>query len=404
MGQERAADTSERRYYGLDALRGVMMMLGIVLHSAQMYLAAPPPTIPFPFDRNHSLFFDLLFHFIHQFRMPTFFVLAGFFAALLIEKRGLWDTWKNRAARVAAPLAVACLTILPVTLLLFFDMALDVLYGVRGWLPDPKLLARMDRDIAAQGHVTGLLPAFHLWFLVYLLYFYLLLPVCGWLARALRRHGPAAAKLLGAPALMIALGLYAALTLWPYRGGQVLEGFIFFRPHAPSLAYYGSFFVFGYLVRAFPGFFEAAVRHVWRYALVAAVLFPLAVYASHLEYAAGKAPPAALHLAAVLANGHCTWALIYFFIGCALRYFDTPANWTLYASQASYWVFLVHMPIVMIAAWALLPYDLPALLKFTLVVAFTATLCFSSYHFLVQRSWVSVFLNGKRFNLRWAWR
>lgn len=394
----------ERRYFGLDALRGGMMMLGIVLHAAQMYLAAPPPIIPFPGDPNNSLVFDLLFHFIHQFRMPTFFVLAGFFSALLVEKRGLWATYKNRAARVAAPLAVACLTILPLTLLLFFDLAIALLFAVHDWLPDPKLIARMDRDIAARGHVTGLLPAFHLWFLVYLLYFYLLLPLCGWLAARLRRHEAAVARVLGAPALVLPLGLYAALTLWPFHGGQVLEGFLFFRPHVPSLVYYGSFFVLGYLVRGFPAFFEVAKRYAWRYALLAALLFPLALYASHLEYAAGRAPGAALHLAAVLANGLCTCALVYFFIGCALRYFDYAANWILYASQSSYWVFLLHMPIVLFAAWWLLPYDLPALLKFSLVVAFTATLCFASYHFLVQRTWMSVFLNGRRFNLPWAWR
>ena len=72
--------TDERRYYGLDALRGGMMMLGIVLHAAEFYIAAPPPALPMPTDRNTSYVFDLVFHFIHSFRMPTFFVLAGFFA------------------------------------------------------------------------------------------------------------------------------------------------------------------------------------------------------------------------------------------------------------------------------------------------------------------------------------
>src|SRR6185369_17393910 len=119
----------ERRYYGLDALRGGMMMLGIVLHAAQMYLAAPPPTVPFPGDPNNSLLFDLLFHFIHQFRMPTFFVLAGFFCALLVEKRGLRETYKNRALRVAAPLAAALLTIWPLTILMGTNFFLAANFG-----------------------------------------------------------------------------------------------------------------------------------------------------------------------------------------------------------------------------------------------------------------------------------
>ena len=65
-----------RRYYALDALRGIMMMLGILLHAAMFYLAAPP--WPAPMDPSTSLAFDALVHFIHSFRMPLFFVMAGF--------------------------------------------------------------------------------------------------------------------------------------------------------------------------------------------------------------------------------------------------------------------------------------------------------------------------------------
>ena len=92
-----------RRYFGLDALRGGMMMLGIVLHAAMLYLASPPPTMGIQTDRNNSVVFDLVFDFIHSFRMPTFFVLSGFFTALLVEKRGVWGTLKNRASRSAQP-------------------------------------------------------------------------------------------------------------------------------------------------------------------------------------------------------------------------------------------------------------------------------------------------------------
>jgi len=82
--------TDNRRYYGLDALRGGMMLLGVVLHSAEFYISRPlPQMVGFPLDRNSSYLFDLVFHFIHSFRMPLFFVLAGFFAALLVEKRGM---------------------------------------------------------------------------------------------------------------------------------------------------------------------------------------------------------------------------------------------------------------------------------------------------------------------------
>jgi hypothetical protein len=39
----------ERRYFGLDALRGRMMMLGVVLHGAMLYLKCDADPIYFPF-------------------------------------------------------------------------------------------------------------------------------------------------------------------------------------------------------------------------------------------------------------------------------------------------------------------------------------------------------------------
>jgi hypothetical protein len=67
-------------------------------------------------------------------------------------------------------------------------------------------------------------------------------------------------------------------------------------------------------------------------------------------------------------------------------------------------VFLVHMPLVCVAGWWLVRYDLPALVKFALVCAFTAMVAFITFHYWVQKTWLSVFLHGKRFDLKWPWR
>ena len=90
--------------------------------------------------------------------------------------------------------------------------------------------------------------------------------------------------------------------------------------------------------------------------------------------------------------------------GGALRYFDRPSPWIDYTAQSSYWVFLVHMPLVCLAGWWLVPYDLPAAVKFLLVCAFTATIAFPTFHYWVQKTWISDFLHGRRFNLAWPWQ
>ncbi len=384
-----------------------MMMLGIVLHAAWLYLAAPPPAMPIPTDRNNSVVFDVIFAFIHNFRMPTFFVLAGFFTSLLVEKRELWGTYKDRARRVLAPLAVGIVTILPVTGLLLFDFWLSARFGSHDLIPDREALTVLGREMAAKappGGPSANQPMLgHLWFLYYLCFFYLLIPLCRFLVRQSLHFEDRLTRLLASPGLLVALALYTAATLWPYHGGQVHEGFVYFKPHLPSLSYYGSFFVLGYFFHHYRGFLKFLACNVSTWATLAAILFPLAMYASYVDNEV-RGASFALHLGAVLANGLCTWTLIYLFIGGAQRYFDRESPWIQYVSQSSYWVYLIHMPLVCLAGWWLVQFDLPAVLKFLLVCGFTAVIAFLTFHYWVQKTWLSDFLHGRRFDLDWPWR
>lgn len=393
----------KRRYYGLDALRGGMMMLGIVLHASMLYLVTPPPTMPLPTDRNHAFVFDLVFAFIHSFRMPTFFVLAGFFTSLLIEKRGLRGTYKDRAKRILLPLVVGIVTILPFTFLFMIDFALSARFGTHDLIPDREALAMFSREVAAKGVPTGKLSLGHLWFLYYLCFFYLLIPLCQALVSLSAKFEARFRRWLASPFLLLAFALYTAGTLWPFHGGQLHEGFIYFEPHVPSLVYYGSFFVLGYILHHYREFLQVLARNVSSWALLATILFPLAVYASQLDHEVHGAS-FARHLGAVLANSVCTWALICLFLGSALRFFDRESPWIVYVSQSAYWVFLVHLPLVNFAGWWLVQFDLPAVCKFLLVCAFTSYVAFTTFHYWVQKTWISDFLYGRRFDLDWPWR
>ena len=93
------------RYHGLDALRGIAMVMGIVLHAALPYIPGIPSSI-WPSDNSSSYPIKVIFEFIHMWRMPVFFMLAGFFANLIITRRSLEFWWTNRFLRVGLPIAV----------------------------------------------------------------------------------------------------------------------------------------------------------------------------------------------------------------------------------------------------------------------------------------------------------
>ena len=94
--------TKATRIHGLDALRAVLMLLGVLIHSALNYM--PGWFVQDP--HNQAEWMMIVIDVIHTFRMPAFFLLSGFFAALLVERRGLFRMFRNRFDRIVRPLAV----------------------------------------------------------------------------------------------------------------------------------------------------------------------------------------------------------------------------------------------------------------------------------------------------------
>lgn len=122
-----STDASPRRFYDLDALRAVAMFLGIVLHSAFIVLPEAQPLrdnwpIYDPTVGDDPTYY-LVIEIIHGFRMPVFFLLSGFFTALVWQRRGLQAMAHQRLRRVGIPFVVACLTVLPVSIWLLASAA-----------------------------------------------------------------------------------------------------------------------------------------------------------------------------------------------------------------------------------------------------------------------------------------
>ena len=89
------------------------MLLGIGLHASLAFIPFPWPVQ----DRTSGLdgLYDEFFWAVHGFRMPVFFLMSGFFTAMLWRRRGLRSLLGHRLRRVALPLALCMLTIVPLT-------------------------------------------------------------------------------------------------------------------------------------------------------------------------------------------------------------------------------------------------------------------------------------------------
>lgn len=90
------------RYHGLDALRAGAMLMGLVLHAALVYVepAITADLLPGTEPQDPSFPVHALVLWIHLWRMPLFFVLAGFFAQMVLERRGALGFVQDRAFRI----------------------------------------------------------------------------------------------------------------------------------------------------------------------------------------------------------------------------------------------------------------------------------------------------------------
>ena len=95
----------------LDALRASAMLLGIVLHTSLSFF----PSYWMVADCRQNSVFGIVFSAIHGFRMPLFFVMCGFFSAMLLQKRGRRALVKHRYQRVFLPLLLGLVTVVPLT-------------------------------------------------------------------------------------------------------------------------------------------------------------------------------------------------------------------------------------------------------------------------------------------------
>lgn len=96
-----AVGSSPDRRHDLDALRAAAMLLGIALHAAIPYAPFFPWSIR---DSQTSDAFTLLFISIHGFRMPLFFLISGFFTAMVWKQKGMAPLLRQRTPH-SAPLS-----------------------------------------------------------------------------------------------------------------------------------------------------------------------------------------------------------------------------------------------------------------------------------------------------------
>lgn len=368
------------RFHYMDNLRALAMLSGVIFHAALAYSLLIHPYFPTA-DRVSSVGVDVCIWFLHLFRMPLFFLIAGFFAAMLLQKRGMGGMFLNRLRRIALPLIIFC----PLVVAAMNYSTRHAAATVHNLSP---VLVMIQQFSLMANPPSAPLGTAHLWFLYYLLFFYVLVWIAssfelGKIGQLVRGMSPAWQLALFPLAMVPALASVSA----PYPAPESL------LPQFWAFGFYGPFFAFGYLLFGH----EALIERFRRFApwlLVASLTLYGAFWYLMKHHAPTASDPSATMLIAAVE------ACIAFWMTCvclvAGRWLLNRSNRFLrYLSDASYWVYIVHLPVLFVIQYRLMDVSLPWGLKFAISVAATFALCLLSYHGLVRRTVVGRLLGSR---------
>jgi RNA polymerase sigma factor (sigma-70 family) len=374
------------RLHGLDALRAVALLLGLVLHSAMPYVL--PPGFWAVGTSAPVGFLGWLAYYLHSFRLEVFFLLAGFFGALIVAKRGVGGWLRDRARRILLVFVVA---LYPMKVVL---AALWIWGGrVSGWLTLPPEVASLPLwQLALGSLLEERWPAIrttHLWFLYYLSILVGLWALGRWgLERLGWRAAWAEAGRRGLGALLdsrfAALGLAIVTTplLTLMTGPDIDTPDASFAWHLPVLALYGFYFALGWLLC---GARERLPRLAerWRGPLLGGLA--LSVVGATLVGIRLQASPWALENALALRWGSAALTSLVMalsvlgWLGVFLRFVDRPSSTVSALAAASYWIYVLHLPVMVALQVATTGLGLPWWLQVPLLNGTTLALTFGSY-------------------------
>jgi glucans biosynthesis protein C len=374
------------RLAAIDVLRGGAMFLGIFIHAAISYLPSGLTELIWGIqEETTSPVLGVLFWWVHTFRLPLFFVIAGFFTLLVYDTKGPRAFVIHRARRLLVPLALGVALLLPMSYLFFWSCGV-----INGRVSDVDLWS-----FEYEPHVlANLFGPMHLWFLQDLL---LLTLIALALWQVQDRLGGRQRSMAPWPAWAsalapFALSLPAVLVLW-ISSAPVISHRNTFVPDLPRLVYYGLFFAAGtalYRWRQLPRVFAWPCVH-----LALSLLATVGLLALLPEQLSGR-PDLLRRLVFATCAALVAWLSIFGFMGLALRHIKGQHPTAHYLADASYWIYLCHMPLVCALQLNLFRLPVAPELKCAIILGITVTLGLLTYQTMVRYTVIGAFLHGPR--------
>jgi glucans biosynthesis protein C len=452
-------DCNIGRVHYLDQIRALAMMFGILVHACYPYCYAVQANWTLV-DKTSSLGMTLGFFYFHIFRMTVFFFIAGFFANYLAQKRGIKGFIKNRLSRIALPfiifwpLAIVGVAGLQVLAIIYLPQEClsrplreaaatlkatiaQVKSQKSGAVANPKInqpptgpaaaqTQKIDSGAAAANQRSAKVPAsteapktsflvesqgknapvitIHFWFLFNLMLFCLL-------AALLYRvnSGVITAifnKFFSSPLYLWLLPLLLVPAL--YCVGVPTPPAAHLIPQLWSFGYYGIFFLLGWQFFYRRDYLDRIEKHLGIFILFSLIASIFYLYLSPITkaYMSSLSSEAALaHIGATHFSEKILLVLLVAYLSVFLtivslilgkRFLNYNSKFMRYVSDSSYWIYLIHYPLVTYIQVFFAPLPISGYFKFFISSAIMLGIGLLTYRYIVRYTFIGTMLNGKR--------
>jgi glucans biosynthesis protein C len=381
------------RLHALDAVRGFAMLLGIIFHATISFVPSPAK-IWIVEDSHRSTALAVLFFITHVFRMTTFFLIAGFFAHMSFHRRGAKAFIRDRLKRIALPLLVG------------WPLAFAAIFAIVGW-------AAISRDGAQPTTPWPPWPTFpkfplaHLWFLYVLLEFYAGVLILRTGVALVDKTGRIRLGIDSLVSLVVRNPLAPVVLAVPVGIAFVADPrwLMWFGVQSPDSSFvtnvqaligFGTAFGFGWLLHRRMELIQTLERRWILNLLLAIGLITASLAIAGVTPQLTPIKDYTTKLAGAACYALATWTATFAVIGLALRFLSGFSPARRYIADASYWLYIVHLPIVIALQVAVSRLDWPWPTKFAAILAAAFPVMFASYQLLVRYSVIGAVLNGRR--------
>jgi glucans biosynthesis protein C len=399
---EACAGENQRRIYYIDWLRMLAIVGVFLIHSGNMFDMLYKPVsnnrqtssvvasqVTADSFASGGMYF---LNFLPQWGMALFFLLSGAGTWFALRHRTSHQFIIERLLRLLIPLIVGVIVIAPFQA--YFEALSNSLYNGTLLQFYPYFLGNIHPVLNPQwpGAISH-----HLWFLVDLFVFSLVtLPVCLFLKRVTgQKFIQNLARMCEKPGGLVLLFLPIALIQVALRAS--FPGY----QNWSDVCCWLAFYFYGYVMFSNPRFGEAIQRQgkLALYLGIGGFLVTIALWCAGLLGPWANSPDYSMGclLFQVLASWN-TWCWLIVILYVGNKYLNVKNNLLSYGGGASFPFYLLHFPVVVIAAYYVLPFHLNLIAAFVCIsaCAFLGTLALTDLLFMRLRGARMLFGSKRR--------